>query len=335
MAKRDRTDALLDELAALRKSGKTDAGVTRVREMIRAGSPIVVTRAVALCDAWAASEAAPDIAGAFERLLTAQDPGCEGKQAAAKCLCEWGSPEGKPVFERGVFHVQKEAVWGGSVDVAAGLRGWSALGLAAMGHWDQVVLILPLLADPELHCRVTGARALAQGASDAAEALLRLKVIQGDVEPEVTAECISGLARAWPDRSVPFLLQLVEKGGDGARAAMIGLGESRSDDAWRELVKMYQADLSPDRRREILAALSLSRRAEPLEWICSLIENEPPGEAIAAIEALVPRRSDERVWSKVRAAVGAGGNKRIEDAFARASEVQVPRAAWPEGPRLP
>jgi HEAT repeat protein len=320
MAKVDRVDRLVSELAEIRKQGRTDAGLARVLVALRDKDSYVVSRAIDIADAWGADSLAEDVVKAFERFVTSADPGCAVKERAAKALCEWGSPHGKSVFERGVSLVQMEAVWGKSEDVAAGVRGWSALGLAAMGHWDQVRLILPLLADPERHARILGARALAQGASDAAEALLRLKILLGDAEEEVTAECLTGLATAWPDRSVEFLRKLSEGTGRCAAAALQALGASRSADAFRALVDMYLADLSPTRRQEILNALATSRREEALAWLIDLIENGSPGEAVTAIDALAPRKSDDRIWSRVRAAVEAGGNPRIEEALRRAEE---------------
>lgn len=308
MAKRDPLAKALDELAELQRAGPSAAGMERLRSYLRDKSPHAVNKAVKVARKWGASELAGELAGVFERAMGSADPGCEIKAAVAEALCEWMASEGRGVFEKGITHRQHEPIhvppW--RVDVAAGLRGWCALGLVAIGHADQVRLILPLLTDEERDPRAFGARALSQAGVEAAEMLLRLKALQGDREEEVTAECLSGLARGWPERSVEFITSRLEH-EPSRRGALLALAECRSPRALPVLTTAYDRERDGERKRDVLDAIALCRRNEAVDWVIGLIETGSAMEASAAVEAMAPRKHEPAVWGRVERAAGARG----------------------------
>ncbi len=96
-------------------------------------------------------------------------------------------------YLKGMKHVQMEPVWGGSVDTAAELRAVCAMGLASTRWPDKLRELVHLLVDREWQARAGAARALGAIGSEPALLLLRLKALSGDPEPEVLADCFTGL----------------------------------------------------------------------------------------------------------------------------------------------
>ncbi len=129
-------------------------------------------------------------------------------------------------------HVQMEPVWGGSVDTAAELRAICAMGLANTRYPGKLRALVDLLADREWQARAGAVRALAVAGSEAALLLLRFKALSGDHEPEVIADCFTGLLSAEGADAVPFVASFADsKDKDVKHAAILALGASRRADA--------------------------------------------------------------------------------------------------------
>lgn len=319
MAKGDRVAKLLDELGTMKRGTSSEAGARRLRELLHGREAMVVARAVEVVEAWGERELGGELVGVFGRFLEEglEDPGCRVKENVARLLCEWGVEGSERVFERGIRHKQMEAVWRDRVDVAGGLRGWCAAGLSAMGHWDQVRLILPLLLDEQAQARVMGIRALVQGGSPEAEVALRLKVMVGDVpgaEPEeaeeVIGECLYGLAEGWGARVVGFLEE--QAGGPWRRLALFALARCRADEAWGALVRMYEGQVLGAKRKELLEAMATARSEKGVAWMCDLIREGRESEAVEAVRAMAIRREEGRVWERVVEAAKGNGSERVK-----------------------
>lgn len=320
MAKVDRVAAIMTELAGYRSAGPEAEKIARVRTLLTDKQSFVVLRAVELVGQWGLRQFLPDLIKVFERHFGAADQGCEVKTAVAKLLVDFEvdrESDAMPLIVRGLTHVQKEPVWGGQQDVAAGLRGWCAMAIAASGHRDQIRLILPLLQDPEVQARAMAVRSLALGGSDAGEALIRFKLLIGDAEDEVLGECLSALASQWPDRSMEILKASLEQ--DRLRpVAAVALGECRHAEALPILKSAYERESYPDRQRELLAGLVLCRREEALTFLVTQIEQAAASQAAAIVEALGPRRQYATLWDRVVSAVKRRTDAKVTAALARA-----------------
>src|SRR5580704_5468396 len=104
-------------------------------------------------------ELVPDMTAAFQRQLVdakTSDKGCLGKTRILEALLalEAYTPE---VYLAAVRHVQEEPAWPDKVDTAAPLRGLAAHALVQIDHRDALLVIAPLLADPEPVVRAEGA----------------------------------------------------------------------------------------------------------------------------------------------------------------------------------
>src|SRR5207245_2378340 len=97
----------------------------------------------------------------FRRFLVnpvTSDPQCRAKAAIVRALLRTAQHE-VDVYRVGVEHIQREPVWGGSVDTAAELRAQSGLGLVRAGARDATLALATLLADPEAAARTGAAQA--------------------------------------------------------------------------------------------------------------------------------------------------------------------------------
>src|SRR4030095_8290687 len=127
----------------------------------------------------------------FMQNPTKSDKGCAAKTAVIKALLA-ADCDDEEMFLKGVRHVQLEPTWGGRADTAAPLRALCGLGLVQMGSPDAMIELAMLLADTEADARIGAASALGHCGPTAAP-LLRFKVLTGDEEPAVTAECFNSL----------------------------------------------------------------------------------------------------------------------------------------------
>lgn len=297
-----------ERLAALRRAVEdpsTKEARTRLRRALDGKSGLLVavaTRAV---------EADPSLLSrlpaAFDRLMedpVKRDPQCQGKVAIVKHLRD-SELDADELLLRGVGHVQREPVWGGSVDTAAELRGVCLMALVEGHHPRAMIEAAHLLADPEAMARSAAARALSVCTdATAAEPLLRLRVAAGDPQPEVIGECLGALLQVAPRSALPFVTQRLGDADDAiAEAAALALGESRLPDALAPLQQQVQRSVLGRRRGVMMLAIAMLRAEAAWSWLVELVADGARGEAADALKALATFSHDERLATRVREAV--------------------------------
>lgn len=258
---------------------------------------------------------------AFERFLTnaeQSDKGCSAKTAIARTLERIESDE-ESVFRRGLFHIQKEPVFGGRQDTAVELRGICALGLARLAPPGVLSLLAELLADPEHGARTAAARALGCTGLDGAVPLLRYKALVGDAEPLVLAECLTSLLGLEQGAALRFVQRFLspedEERGD---AAALALGQSRLPQAI-PLLTEYAEQPPRLRRKAALVALAMMRRPEATSYLLELVREAEIGQATQAVEALAPYRHDPALQRQLTEAVEGRRSPVLSAALSRAS----------------
>ena len=304
MAKKDPLEEKLEHLSKLRQEddpkvlqAELKAALTQKRYglLVAKAADLIAELGIAGLDR--------EMQDAFLRLTRdplKKDKGCAGKTSLAKALVELEQPASE-VFLVGLRFVQPEPSWGGSTDTAAQLRGWCAHGLVRMRHPRAVLKITPLLVDPERPTRLAAVDALGDSGQAAAEALLRLKVLTGDEEPEVVAECFTSLLRLEPDRSLSFIGDFLDaKDPAVAEAAALALGDSRSEEAIDLLESRLEVTLDEDRQRSLYLALALTRRQRAIDRLVDEVEQGSMGRARAALKALALHRHDDSLREKLR-----------------------------------
>lgn len=295
---------LEDRLAAVERIRSVDAAeLALLRQALRAKTGLLVAAAARMVGALVVEALVEDLPGAFGVLLeraVERDPGCRGKVQIARTLIEmerWSAA----VFERGVGHVQREPVWGGTADTAAELRGLCGIAFARFARHDALEVIAELLADTERTARMAAAQALGDSGRQDAIPLLRYKALTGDDEPAVLAACFSSLLSLAPGDSLPFVARFLEGKEERAGIAALALGEARLEDAI-PILRRWCEGASGERRRVGCLALALLRLEPATEHLLELVRAGEPDDARAAARALATFKADPALADRVKRA---------------------------------
>lgn len=277
----------------------------------------VVARAATLAGDRGLREQVAQLLGAYPRFLdnpVKKDPQCIAKQAIAGALVALDAADVE-FFRAGIRYRQLEPTWGPPADTAINVRVTCAMGLVATGYSRAIPELTPLLTDPEWRVRSGAARAISCGASGEAEAVLRLKVLHGDGEPEVIGECFTGLLTVAADHCLPFVGGYLSSDSEGIRDfAALALGESRHPAALEHLRAAWEATSPRNGFRGVLIrAAGLHRSAAAFDWLIELIERGVQADADVATETLSIYERDTRLGERVQAALA----KRRESRDAR------------------
>jgi hypothetical protein len=294
--------AALDEVAL-----HTPAGRKQLAKAFASRSNRVAAKAARITGEAQWPELTPDLAAAFDRLLARGaevDKGCVALSAMARTLFTLDC-EDHELFLKGMRHVQMEPVWGGSIDTAAELRGLCAMGLVGTRFAHKLRVLVDLLVDKEWQARAGAVRAITTEGSEAASLLLRLKILSGDQEPEVLADCFTGILSLDGSDAMPLVTSFSASTDPAiCEAALLALGASRRSDAVDYLCYRFAAVADRETRSCILLALSTSRTDAALEFILGIIRDANPSTSAMAVSAMELHR-DEMLRVEVERALQA------------------------------
>jgi HEAT repeat protein len=251
-----------------------------------------------------------ELEDAFERFFVnpvKTDPGCRAKLGVAEALRRLGAnvPD---LFLRALAYVQLEPSYGPPIDTAAPLRVCGARGLLESHYPFALLEVAPLLADVEPNARAGVAAVLGDVESEATEALLRLKVLAGDDEPDVVGACLQALLRSSFARSLPFVVESMKRVPESAvQLALLALGESHDERALAPLREHAETTASSDVRAAALLGMSLLRLTDANEYLLGLVEHGAERRALEVLRALAPQRFDVALTERVRTVVDARG----------------------------
>lgn len=321
MSKSDPIEKALDRVAELRRLGPSLRTSEEIRSFLSHKSNLVVAKAAKLAAEQRRSEMVPDLVSAFNRFMVnpAQlDKRCAALTGITEALYEMDYSE-PDVYPQGLRHIQMEASFGPPVDAAAALRGMSAQALLRTHYKDAISAVLPLLVDREPPARIGAVRALAANGGGAGVLLLRLKVLTGDSEPEVIAECFLGLlSSSASEDSVSFVTDYIDAEDQAiSDAAIWALGQSRLPAAFKRLRDKCERAVARDRRMKILSAIAMLRLDSATEFLCSVISTENQTAAIDALNALATFKSNSSISEAVATAVRKRNDEKLQSAFAR------------------
>ena len=316
---RRKLDDLLASIGAIRADPSGPEALPVLRAALAQGGGALVAAAAHVVGDAGMEALYPDLRAAFERLRidgVSRDPGCRGKQAIADALLK-NEVYAEDVFLPGVRHVQREPVWGGSVDTAPGLRGTCALGLAMMDHRDALDKFATLLADPEANARANAAVALGNLGRAEAVPLLRYKCLLGDEAPEVVGEAMSALLSLRPD-SLEFIASFLDAPRESViESALLALGQTRRAEVL-PILRDYAQRARPGVLRTALLALGLLRSEASTAFLLGWLAEAPPAQAVHALDALAIQSHDPALSARVRQVVGARRSRPLDEALARA-----------------
>lgn len=318
MPKHDPIQEALEQAGRLR-SARGEAELEKeLRAFLRHRSNLVVAKAAKIARERRVAAVVPELVVAFRRLMADParlDKRCEAVTEIAGALYEmdYAEPE---VYRAGLRHVQLEGSFGPPVDVAAHLRGICALGLTRTSHPAALEDVVELLQDREALARIGAVRALATNGGTAGTLALRLKVLTGDREPDVIAECFAGLLGSHTESSVDFVSRYMDA-DDGAiaEAAILALGVSRSSKAAAALKEKWKRTSRGRLKSTLVLALTSSRSEDALTFVLEELEAANPAVASEILAALAGQRPSASIRQMIQAAVGRRGDAQLEQQY--------------------
>jgi hypothetical protein len=320
MAKSHKLEETLAALHQVRAAPTSDAAIALLRRVLAGTSAPAVAKAAQLAAEFEIAQLTDVLAAAFDRLMVnpaKADPGCQAKVQIADALYRIGADDER-LFLCGIHHRQMEAVYGGKVDTAAGLRGVCALALVRMHYPDALSELADLLADPEPAARSAAARAIAYTENEQAAALLRLKVLTGDSEPQVLSDCLTALLQLAPGSAVPFVARRLDAADPSSQeSAALALGASRLQAAFAVLRAWWEGTADNGLRRTALLAIAMLKHDVAIEFLLSLVAEAVGPTARDAIAALALYRHDDALAARVRRAAAARDDVDLRSAIAK------------------
>jgi hypothetical protein len=302
MPKHDPVEQALAPLRGIAASGDSPATRELLKTSLASKYNLVAAKAAAVIEELGLKDLAENIEAAFHRFLrepTKSDKGCFAKTAIAKSLYTLGTGT-ESVFLSGIRHIQLESTYGGSIDVAAELRGYCALGLVQIGYRDAMTELADLLMDREMQARIMAARAIAYSERPEGALMLRLKIRAGDRDVDVMGECFIAILRLARAKAVPLVAEFLDHAQDDLKqSAALALGESRLPEAFAALKTHWEGKFNPDVRRILLLGIVTVRSADSLQFALAVLSDGQRQPALDALEALRIYRHDQGVWEQV------------------------------------
>jgi HEAT repeat protein len=308
MAKSPNIEQQLAALNAVRTDPKSESAKAELRRALSSKFNLVAAKAATIITDSQQAGFLPQLATTFDRFFNdGTDKGCPAKTAIANALYTLGHTD-SAAFLRGIHHVQMEASFGPAVDVAAELRGICALGLTRVGYPDVLLELAELLMDKESQPRQLAARAIAYTGSADGAPLLRMKILAGDPEPEVTSECFIALMKLSPKKSMPFVAKFL-KSDDSAlvESAALAIGGAKTLEAFQLLQSEWESHLQSEPRRPLLLGIAMTRHPAAIDFLFERITDDRPAPAADAITAMALYRHDETIKAKLHAIVATRG----------------------------
>jgi hypothetical protein len=293
-----KTDAQLERLNQLRAAPSSPEALAELEKALRGKASIVAAKAAAIAEAAKLEALEPALAAALEQFLAeATDKGCLAKTAIAKALVAIET-RSEAAMLAGARHVQMEPTWGGATDVAVELRGVCAAGLVNMRSRHAMGVLVNLLADKSPAARALAVRALVAHGGDAAEALVRYKLLVGDEDYAVMAECFPAAIAL--TRSTEPVEPFLDSPDDGLReAAILAIGESRLPRAFELLRDRWDVEVDPEMHKLLAMSIALTRQPAASAFLIGIAEQSDSKAACVAIEALGMYRTDDAIRSKL------------------------------------
>jgi hypothetical protein len=302
MVKSRKLEALLETLTEIQSQPLTHDSIAQLSQILRSNHAVAVARAAQIIGKQECHTLIPDLTATFDRLMVNPantDPNCIGKVAIADALYRLGSGDAS-LFLRGIHHTQMEAVWGGTVDTAAELRGICGLALVRLNYADVLIELADLLADPEAAARSAAARAIAYSGDRQGVALLRLRIKIGD-EPQVISDYVSALLALDIERSLDIATQLLQTGSPATQELVaLALGESYCSEAFDILQQWWKHTSNRDLRNTALLAIATLRTDDAIQFLLAVLREGAEADVKGAIAALRIYQQNPTIWQQVQ-----------------------------------
>ena len=317
MASKQEFEKKVAAVDALRSAIASEETTSQIRSALADRNNFLVSKAATIAGEQGLVTLTESLLTAFHRFLkdaVKTDPQCWAKLAIAKALRQLGHSDAD-VFLKGITHIQNEPVWGGTTDTAAALRGTCALALVESTLQAQTVLthLVDLTADKEKIVRLEAVRAITSMGRDESELLLRLKLLSGDVETEVTGQCMLGLLELNTADAVSFVEKYLATDDDLRFEAIAALGTATQPEAAEGLIRCWRAT----HETAALRSLGLSKHSRAIDFLIEVAETGPSSGASVAIESLAGSRFRGEIAERLLQALDGRGDRDLLKVFHR------------------
>jgi hypothetical protein len=297
MAKSRSADAVYEALAALRGQPATPQAIAQISQALQNKSNVVVARAAELASQLKLTDLCSDLTEAFDRFCRDSkfpDGACIARTAVARAALELHCPA-ESLFLAGIHQLDRDA---------AELRAICALGLVQVRYRGVMNELVELLVDPIPTAQIGAVRAIANTGREDAAAVLRLKVLVGDRDADVIAECFAAMIQLDASGALPFVERYLDDEQQAVRdGAALAIGASRHPTAASVLCGRFHGAMDRDFRPTLLLAISTCRTAEAMDFLIDLIRDKPPQIGAEAIEALALYRHDANLRRRLEEAI--------------------------------
>jgi hypothetical protein len=132
----------------------------------------------------------------------------------------------------------------------------------------------------------------------------------------VLAECFSGLLSTAPETSLELIAGYADSEDLAiAEAALLALGSSRLPGALKLLAEKWRRTAAGPLRKTLLVATAMIRSEAAIEFLLSLLSDCSTQAAKDLITALAMFRDNEKVRTRVEAAVSRRNDRTLMEAF--------------------
>jgi len=310
-----RKNSFDDKLARLRSvaDGPEGHAISELRRLLGDDNAFLLGEAAKVAKTLELRALEPDLVQAGTRLLERgiADRGCIAKRCVLDTLVTFEAhvPE---VYLVGLRYRQIEHSFGPPEDTAGSVRGICAHALVRIDYADAILEVAPLLYDDLPEVRVAAAEALASTGEQNCAAILHVRLLAGEHDPEAKEAMFRGLLALAPKKYLPVVGAALSAGEEPAALA---LGESRLSGALPVLIGALEK-ASGDLEATVLLSIGLLRMEEATAYLRELVEKAPENRAVKAIDALGLHRHDTRIADRIADIVKNRKSKKLASAFA-------------------
>jgi HEAT repeat protein len=319
--KQPSSEVKIEELRQRIERGGRDSALAALQNALKEKSNFVVAKAARWAGEHLYYDLIPDLVQSYERFLRRpleSDKTCAAKKAIVKALYELDYDNAK-FYRTGLGYRQLEPVWGAHVDTAVEVRCSSAFGLAASNDPRVMTNLIELLHDKEYAARAGAVKAMELLVPYQTELVLRCKILQGDDEPAVIAQCFSSLMKVAAEDALDFVARHLQHDNSSLReGAALALGECRLDEALDILIAVCNELVVPTRsnHKPLFQAIAMQRKEQAINYLLQVVEGENTSLAGTAIEALSIYSYNETLKKDIEQIIARKQSAQLRQAFA-------------------
>jgi hypothetical protein len=131
-----------------------------------------------------------------------------------------------------------------------------------------------------------------------------MKILAGDRDGDVTAECFNGLMKLTPTKSLEFVARFLDADDPAtAESAALALGASRLPAALDVLMRQWSRQVRPEPRRPLLLAIAMTRQPAAIDFLLERALDDSASAAADAVAAMGMYKHDDAVRARLTSIV--------------------------------